>query len=300
MDQARVHSTTRRAGGPFGEPVADSAVRAVGEFVGTFALVLVGVGAALSVGLTAEEALLVTALAHAFIYGVMITATGHISGGHYNPAVTIAFLITRRLPIALGILYVITQLAAATAAAGVLRWLWPGSTAEAAGYGSPAIDPGLKTGEALVLEALVTFFLVWVFFALAADIRGAYKATAGLAIGLVYGAAILVAGPLTGGSTGAVANPARVFGPQLMASSWDDFWVWYAGPVLGGAIAALLYELLYLRPLRPATELTFIGEELDLEEDILMEEVVVDEPDVLESTADDLSVADEPPQRPPA
>ena len=285
-------TTSREAAGPFGEPVADSAVRAVGEFVGTFALVFIGVGAALSIGLTAEEALLVVALAHAFVYGAMVTATGHISGGHFNPAVTIGFLITRRIPIALGVLYVIAQMAAATAAAGVLRWLWPGGTAEAAGYGAPAIDPGLKTGEALVLEALVTFFLVWVFFALAADIRGAYKATAGLAIGLVYGAAILVAGPLTGGSTGAVANPARVFGPQLMDSSWDDFWIWYAGPILGGAIAALLYELLFLRPLRPATALSFAGEDL-----VSDDELLVDEPEVLAgpATVEDLAVADEPP-----
>ncbi len=250
MEDALVDARTLPPGEPALErdgPV-DALVRALAELVGTFTFVFVGVGATISVGITAEDGLLVSALAHGLALGVMATAVRHISGGHLNPAVTIGFLVTRRIaPLTAG-LYVAAQLAAAAGAALMIRWLWPGTSAEGAGYGSPAVDPGLTTGEALVLEALITFFLVWVAFSAAADIRWASRAVAGFAVGFVYAAGILVAGPLTG----AMANPARAFGPQLVDGSWDDFWLWYAGPILGGAIAALLYELLYLRPLRPA------------------------------------------------
>ena len=235
-------------GGMLWDEPFDAVLRTIAEFVGTFTFFFVGIGASISVGIAGDQGLLVTALAHGLALAIMVSALGHISGGHFNPAVTIGFLVTRRMAPLLALMYIVAQLGAAIAAAGMIRWLWPGTTAEAAGYGAPAIDPGLSTGEALVLEALLTFFLVWVVFATAADIRGAFKSIAGLAIGLTVTVDILVGGPLTG----AMMNPARAFGPQLINGGWDDAWIWYAGPILGGAIAALLYELLYLRLLRPA------------------------------------------------
>jgi glycerol uptake facilitator-like aquaporin len=93
----------------------------------------------------------------------------------------------------------------------------------------------------------MTFFLVWVVFATAADPRGAFKSIAGFAIGLTVGADILLGGPLTG----AAMNPSRAFGPQLVEWEWANGWIWYLGPLIGGGIAALAYEYLYLRPLRP-------------------------------------------------
>ncbi|MBD0348394.1 MAG: aquaporin [Thermoleophilia bacterium] len=225
----------------------DALLRAAAEFVGTFSFVFIGVGTIASGAITGDGSLLPIALAHGLTFAIMVSALGHISGGHFNPAVTIAFLLTRRLSLLVGVLYLVAQLAAATAAVLMIKWLFPGTSAEGAGYGAPAIDPGISAGEALVFEALLTFFLVWVVFATAADIRGTFKAIAGLAIGLTITVGMLVAFPLTG----AAMNPARAFGPQLVDTSFDDFWVWYAGPILGGAIAALLYELLYLRPLRP-------------------------------------------------
>jgi MIP family channel proteins len=223
--------------------------RSLAEFIGTFALVFVGAGAIASAGLTGDvsPSLLAIALAHGLVIACMVSAVGHISGGHFNPAITLAFFVTRRLTVSLTIAYLVVQLAAAAGAALLIRWIFPGESAESAGFGSPAIDPGIGTAEALVVEALLTFFLVWVFFATTADIRGTFKAIAGLAIGLVVTFDILIGGPLTG----AMVNPARAFGPQLIDSSWDDFWIWYAGPILGGAIAGLLYELVYLRPLEP-------------------------------------------------
>jgi glycerol uptake facilitator-like aquaporin len=99
-----------------------------------------------------------------------------------------------------------------------------------------------------VIEAVLTFFLVIVVFATAVDERGAFKQISGLAIGLTITLDILMAGGLTGGAM----NPARAFGPELVGNHWSHFWVWYVGPLAGGVIAASVYELLYLRPSRPA------------------------------------------------
>jgi aquaporin TIP len=254
--------------------------RSVAEFVGTFALVFVGAGAVAAAGLTGDvsPSLLAIAFAHGLVIACMVSAVGHISGGHFNPAITLGFFVTRRLAVPLTIAYLIAQLAAAVAAAGLIRWLFPGDSAESVGYGSPAIDPGIDVAEALVIEAILTFFLVWVVFATTADIRGTFKAVAGLAIGLVIVFDTLIGGPLTG----AMMNPARAFGPQLMDSSWDDFWIWYAGPILGGAIAALVYELLYLRPLEPVP----VGVEGTGVEEPGVGEAALDQP-VIEATAVD-------------
>jgi glycerol uptake facilitator-like aquaporin len=113
--------------------------------------------------------------------------------------------------------------------------------------GVPAVGGGVSAGAAFGLEAVFTFFLVFVVFATAVDPRGTFKSIAGLAIGLTITIDILFGGPFTG----AAMNPARAFGPQLVGSHWTDGWVWYAGPALGGVIAALVYELLYLRPASP-------------------------------------------------
>jgi aquaporin Z len=225
----------------------DAVLRMIAEFIGSFVFFFVGIGCAISVGIAGEQGLLVTALGNGLALAIMVSALAHISGGHFNPAITIGFLVTRRIAPLLALMYIVAQLAAGVAAAGMVRWLWPGTAAKAAGYGAPALDPGLSTGEGLVLEALLTSFLVFVVFATAADIRGAFKAIAGFAIGLTVTVDILVGGPLTG----ALMNPARAFGSHVVDWSWDDAWIWYVGPILGGAIAALLYELLYLRPLRP-------------------------------------------------
>src|SRR5207237_7588296 len=113
--------------------------------------------------------------------------------------------------------------------------------------GAPSIDPSINAGKAVTIEAVLTFFLVWVIFATAVDPRGTFKQIAGLAIGFTITLDILMGGGLTGG----IMNPARAFGPQLVSDTWSHFWVWYIGPFAGGVIAASLYELLYLRPARP-------------------------------------------------
>jgi len=221
----------------------DWARRAAAEFVGTFALIFIGVGA---IAAGAAGGLTGIALAHGLAIAVMVSAVGHISGGHFNPAVTLGFLATRRIDPVLGGIYIVTQAIAATVAAVLLRWLLPagGAAVEA---GTPAVGPGVGSFDAMVLEAILTFFLVWVVFATAVDARGTFKSIAGLAIGLTITLDILAAGPLTG----AAMNPARAFGPELVSGTWSDAWVWYLGPAFGGVVAALAYERLYLSPLAP-------------------------------------------------
>ena len=109
------------------------------------------------------------------------------------------------------------------------------------------LGEGVGGGAGVLTEAILTFFLVWVVFATAVDPGGTFKSIAGLAIGLTITLDILAGGPLTG----AAMNPARAFGPELVEGVWDDAWVYYVGPLLGGAAAALAYELLYLRPQAP-------------------------------------------------
>ncbi|MDX6449798.1 MAG: aquaporin [Gaiellaceae bacterium] len=216
--------------------------RAVAEFVGTFTLVFVGVSSIITVGDVTG-----VALAHGLAIAVMVSAVGHISGGHFNPAITLAFLVTRRMAPLLAAVYWVAQFAAATVGALLVKVIFPGSVVDRAKLGAPAVASVVGSGGALAMEAILTFFLVWVVFATAADARGTFKSIAGLAIGLTITMDILAGGRVSG----AAMNPARAFGPQLVQSVWSDAWVWYAGPILGAVVAGLAYEYLYLRPLAP-------------------------------------------------
>jgi aquaporin Z len=226
-------------------PYADLLRRSVAEFVGTFALIFVGAGAVLAAGPDLGAGTLEVALAHGLVIGVMVSALAHISGGHFNPAVTLAFLVTRRLSVPLAVAYWIVQFAGAAIGALLLRWIFPDN--QEGNLGAPALGANIELGAGLVVEAILTFFLVWVVFATLADPRGSYTAIAGLAVGFVVAFDTLMGGPLTG----AAVNPARAFGPELVANVWEDAWIWYVGPLAGGAIAALLYDELFLRPARP-------------------------------------------------
>ena len=208
------------------------------EFVGTFTLVFVGAG---SIVFASDAGLVGVALAHGLAIAVMASAVGHISGGHFNPAVTFGFLVTRRIAPPLAAVYCVAQLAGAALGAAALRLTFPDDAG--LDQGVPVLGATIGAGAGIALEAILTFFLVWVIFATAADPGGAFKAIAGLAIGLTITIDILAAGPLTG----AAMNPARSLGPELVLNVWDDFWVYLVGPLLGAALAALVYDRLYLR-----------------------------------------------------
>ena len=215
--------------------------RGVAEFVGTFALIFVGAGAVIYGDLVG------IALANGLVIAVMVSAVGLISGGFFNPAITIAFLVTRRVAPTLGALYLVIQLGAAALAGVLLKWVLPHAATVNSHLGAPSLGGGVSSGKGVTIEAVLTFFLVWVVFATAVDPRGTFKQIAGLAIGLT----ITFDALLGLGLTGAAMNPARAFGPQLAGNHWSHFWVWYVGPIAGGAIAALVYEALYLSPPRP-------------------------------------------------
>jgi aquaporin TIP len=225
----------------------DSLKRAVAEFIGAFTLTFIGAGAIVTAAGIHDTALIGVALAHGLAIAIMVSAFGHISGGHFNPAITLGFLVTRRIEALLAVVYWAAQFAGATLAALLVKVLLPRAATDAVHLGVPALGGGVSAGAGFVLEAIFTLFLVLVVFATAVDPRGTFKSIAGLAIGLTITMDILFGGPLTG----AAMNPSRAFGPQLVGGHWADGWVWYAGPALGAVVAALAYEYLYLRPLAP-------------------------------------------------
>ena len=213
--------------------------RGIAEFVGTFTLIFIGGGA----GIVSGQDIVAVALANGLAIGIMVTNLGHISGGHFNPAITLGFVATRRITLPLAVAYWISQFAGAIVAAAILRGLF----SHAAFLGAVPHAAGFGAGKGLVVEIILTFFLVWAVFATAVDPGGAFKAIAGLAIGLTITIDVFVGGPLTG----AAMNPARAFGPELLSGMWGEAWIYYVGPALGALVAALAYEYLYLRPARP-------------------------------------------------
>jgi MIP family channel proteins len=212
-----------------------SAPRLVAEAVGTFMLVVIGPGAA-AVNLHTQGAVshVGVALSFAFVIVAGVYALGHISGAHFNPAVTMGFWLSGRFPHREVIPYALAQLGGATAGALLLRVLL-GADARAA-----ATVPSVPLPSALMIEIVLTFFLMLVVMAVATDHRVASPA-AGLAVGLTVGFDALMGGPLTGASM----NPARTFGPAIATGVWDGHWLYWLGPLLGASLAVLTYG--YLR-----------------------------------------------------
>jgi aquaporin TIP len=214
--------------------------RGIAEMVGAFTLIFIGGGA----GIASGSDIVAVALANGLAIGIMVSNLGHISGGHFNPAITLGFVATRRITLPLAGVYWIAQFGGAVLAAALLRFLFHNPAMLA----SVPHVAHIGAGRGLVIEIILTFFLVGTVFATAVDPRGAFKSVAGLTIGLMITIDVLMGGPYTG----AAMNPARAFGPQLIANSWDDGWIYYLGPAIGGVIAAVAYDWLYLRPTRPS------------------------------------------------
>src|SRR5206468_5352831 len=138
----------------------------------------------------------------------------------------------------LAVVYWSVQFLGATAAALLLRWFYSEHVRQLTNLGAPGLGGGIDTWQGVVIELILTFFLVWVVFGTAADPGGAFKSIAGLAIGLTITLDILMGGALTG----AAMNPARAFGPELLQNDWTNAWIYYAGPAIGGVLAAAAYE----------------------------------------------------------
>lgn len=206
------------------------------EFLGPFALTFMGVGAIIA---TQGQDIVAIALAHGLAIGLMIVAAGHISGGHYNPAITIAMWVTKRIELNRAIAYIGAQLAGALVAAGALTLCFRDvdRNAEGINMGVPSVGANLSAGNALAMEIILSFFFIFVIFGAAVDTRTP-KTLAGLCIGLVITMDVFAGGAVSG----AAMNPSRWFGVAIVQGDFKDFWVWWVGPIVGAVAAAVLYS----------------------------------------------------------
>lgn len=232
------------------------------ELIGTFALTFIGAGAILTSTWTGGGAgLLGIALAHGLALSIAVSATMNVSGGHINPAVTLAMVATGRIKVALAVAYIIAQCAGATIAGCLLAYIF-GNLGAAGGtmtgaeaiakcsLGTPNFNPATITfGGAVLVEAALTFLLLFAVFGTAVDDRA--PRIGGWGIGLTVGMDILMGGPITGGAM----NPARTIGTLIGGGSatqalWSQHAVYWIGPVLGAIVAALAYDIFILKPRR--------------------------------------------------
>jgi MIP family channel proteins len=224
----------------------------VAEAIGAFILSFIGAGAICMDAKMGHggPGLLGIAIAHGLALSIAVSATMNVSGGHVNPAVTVAMLVTRRVNGSTAISYIISQLIGATVAGFLVSFIFAGMTvgavevAAAAKLGTPNFDPSVVSmGKAILIEAFLTFLLVFAIFGTAVDPRA--PKIGGFGIGLTIACDILVGGPLTG----AAMNPSRTFGPGLVANLGGylpEFWrqqpVYWIGPCVGAVLAAFIYD----------------------------------------------------------
>jgi aquaporin TIP len=226
------------------------------ELLATGMFVFIGVGSVIAasfVGSGDASFIVAVSIAHGLGILLAVTVAGKISGGHINPAVTFAMAATGKMKVSTAILYVGAQLVGAVIAVLLLKGIIAGPVeAGMAAHGLNVYDPetgggllddsvGDGAGAGLLVEVILTFFLVYVVFAVAIDTKG-FTYLAPAAIGLVILADHLVGIPMTGASM----NPARSFAPALVTNEWDDQWIYWVGPLIGAAIAALAYEYIFL------------------------------------------------------
>ena len=218
---------------------------ALAEFIATLLFIFLGAGTVVVTGGLIKEPLtsarlVAIALAHGLAIALLVSATAKISGGHINPAVTFGAWITGKISAGKAIMYVVAQLVGAVVGASLLKAVIP--AAAQGNLGSHGLGSGITVGGGLLAEIVLTFALVFVVFATAMDPKGLGH-IAPAAIGLTVLVDHLVGVPVTGASM----NPARSFGPAFVAGAWDNHWIYWVGPLVGGAVAALIYEFLFLR-----------------------------------------------------
>jgi MIP family channel proteins len=218
-------------------PRRDLARLLAAEFVGTFALVFAGCGAIMVDATTGELGHVGVALTFGLVIMVMIYAVGHVSGAHFNPAVTCAFALTRHFPRQRALAYWGAQVAGALAAATLLRI----SLGDVADVGTT--QPAGSEAQAFFWELMLTFFLMFVIMAVATDTRAVGEAAA-IAIGGTVGLDALFGGPVSGASM----NPARSIGPAFVSGELHALWLYIVAPIVGAALAAVAYQLIRSEP----------------------------------------------------
>ena len=215
--------------------------KGLAEMLGGFALVVVGAGSVLAAKTNDQPILLYATFGHALVIAVMGTALGPISGGQISPAVTLGLIATRRLKADLGAVIIAFQLLGGVIGGFFLLWLYP-KEVSTIHLATPAVAASITPLQAAVIELLMTFFLVFVVFATAIDSRGAAKTLGAIPIGFTVGIDWLFGG----GFTGAAMSPGRWLGPAVASGFFDNAWVYWVGPLLGGLLAALVYETIFM------------------------------------------------------
>lgn len=210
------------------------------EFIGTFALIFIGVSTIAANEISGNASGLVgIALGHGLTIAVMVSATAAISGGHLNPAVTFGAWLARKIDGQNALGYIGFQCLGAFMAANLIKLTVPNSVLHEIAMGTPAPGSGIPASMALAMEVVLTFFLVFVVFGTGID--GRAPKVGGLFIGLTVALDILAGGPISG----AAMNPARYLGPALASGNLEFFWLYLIGPLMGGAIAALMYYFVF-------------------------------------------------------
>ena len=209
---------------------------ALAELIGTFAFFFIGAGSIVADSYThGAVGLLGIALANGLMLAIMVSVFGAVSGGHFNPAVTVGAWVAGKVDRSTVYLYVAAQLIGACLAGFLLRGLFPDAASQAVHLGAPALSVGVSPLAGLVLESVLTFFLMLAYLGTAMDAMA--PKIAGFGIGLTVAVDILVGGPITG----AAMNPARAFGTALTAGFWEYHWLYWIGPVSGAALASWIY-----------------------------------------------------------
>ncbi|KAL6850224.1 hypothetical protein ACP4OV_020851 [Aristida adscensionis] len=220
-------------------------IRAVlGELVLTFLFVFAGAGstmatAKLAGGADSVDGLTAGALADALVVAVMVSSGLHVSGGHINPAVTLSLASTGRITLFRSALYILAQVVGSSAACLLLVFLTGGEPTPV-----HSVAPGVGAARGMLMEVVLTFSLMFAVYATIVDRRHAVGTLGPLLVGLVVGANVLAGAPFSGASM----NPARSFGPALTMGVWAGHWVYWVGPIIGGLLAGLVYEGLFMGP----------------------------------------------------
>ncbi len=225
-------------------PQAKNYKKYLAELLGTFALVFVGSGCVCADYYLVKSGsqgfgLLGIAIAFGFVVVAVAYSLGYISGAHINPAVTVSMIVTKRMKAGVGVMYMLSQIAGATCAGYLLKTLFPEAIASVF-LGTCVLGSSVSVSQAIIMEAVITFLLVFVVFATVIDKR-ATPALAGLAIGFVVLFGVMVGGAISGGSM----NPARVFGPAMASGHFANHYVWWIGPIIGGVFAGFTYDILF-------------------------------------------------------
>ena len=219
----------------------NSVKKYLAEFIGTFVLVLVACGTACTVGCDADAGYVITALAFGLVIVAMAYSIGNVSGCHINPAVSIAMLVSKKLSFTDFIGYIVAQFAGAIAGAGVLKYIFSVGEAvdKTGGLGSNALFQG-DILASIVIEVLLTFIFVIAILGVTS------KTENGSVAGLVIGGSLTLVHLIGIGLTGTSVNPARSFGPALLAGekALSNVWVFIVAPLVGGVLAALVYKFL--------------------------------------------------------